>query len=71
MPSSPKAVQAAREFMSGIPEATQDDVLALRAAAKVKLGRQRIARLQILLGRRVTLEQLARRPVSRGEPFRL
>jgi len=62
---------AARDFLAGIAEATADNRRALRTAAKSKLGSDRVARLQILLGQVATSEQLARRPVSRGEPFSL
>lgn len=68
-PTDPSA--AARDFLAGIAEATADDRRALAAATKIKLGRGRVARIQILLGRAITSEQLARRPVSIGEPFRL
>jgi hypothetical protein len=71
MPRTSDPRSAAREFVSGIPEATADDLRALRAAAKIKLGRERVGRIQILLGEAVTSEQLAQRPVTDGEPFSL
>jgi len=71
MPNSSDPSATARDFLAGIAEATADDHRALQAAAEIKLGRDRVAKLQILLGRAVTSEQLARRPVSIGEPFSL
>ena len=65
------ASRAARDFVFGIAETTADDLRALRAAGRIQLGRERVGRAQILLGDAVSRAQLARRPITDGEPFRL
>ena len=61
---------ASDDLLDALPEASSEDAAALRKARALTLDSRRARLLQQAL-RHPTYEELARRPILDGEPFRL
>lgn len=71
MNRSPESKTPVLDVVGGLPETTPEDLRALRRAAATRLGPERAFRLQQALSKAISQEQLAQRPITDGEPFRL
>ena len=65
-----KSDPATSDLLDSLPEPTADDTAALRLARQLALDGKRANRLQRAM-KRPSHEDLARRSITDGEPFRL